>query len=294
MKFLTKTKANFLLLTAAMIWGAGFIFSKQATDAQIPVGLINGFRGLIFALFTLMIFYKEVRQLKLTDWKIGLTAGTINFLGYQVQTLGLKETTPANNAFLTATYILMIPLIGWLIFKKVPSKQLILPIILSLIGMLFLTGFLQTGFQLQRGDALTLLCALIYAIQIIYFGISAKLLHPWRLSFMLAICQSSMGFIWSLLFEHAQFSQANFAKGWLPIVFLGIFSSFVGQSLQLLGQRYTDESTAGLILMNEALFGSLLSVLFGFEPFSLHLLFGGIMIMLAILLTQLQANKQNS
>lgn len=291
---MTKTKANFLLLTAAMIWGAGFIFSKQATDAQIPAGLINGFRGLIFALFTLMIFYKEVRQLKLADWKIGLTAGTINFLGYQVQTIGLKETTPANSAFLTATYILMIPLIGWLIFKKVPSKQLILPIILSLIGMLFLTGFLQTGFHLQRGDALTLLCALIYAIQIIYFGISAKLLHPWRLSFMLAVCQSSMGFIWSLLFEHTQFSQANFTKGWLPIVFLGIFSSFIGQSLQLLGQRYTDESTAGLILMNEALFGSLLSVLFGFEPFSLHLLIGGIMIMLAILLTQLQANKQNS
>lgn len=288
---MSKTKANLLLLAAAMIWGAGFIFSKQATDAKIPVGLINGFRGLIFALFTLLIFYKEVRQLKLADWKIGLIAGTINFLGYQVQTLGLKETTPANNAFLTATYILMIPLIGWLVFKKAPDKALIGPICLSIIGMLFLTNFIQTGFHLQRGDALTLLCAFIYAIQIIYFGISAKLIHPWRLSFMLAVCQSMMGFSWSLLFERAQFSQAHFIQGFLPIIFLGIFSSFIGQSLQLLGQRYTDESTAGLILMNEALFGSILSVIFGFEPLSWHLLFGGIMIMFAILLTQLQSMK---
>ncbi len=283
---LTKTQANLALTLTAIIWGAGYIFSKQATNAHMPAGLINGIRGLIYAILVFAFFPKIVRHMSKHEFRIGLIAGLINFAAYQLQTVGLIYTTPGNNAFLTAIYVVMIPFIMWLVFHDQPAPKSYLAIAICVVGMLILTDVFQNGFTVHYGDLLVILSAVIYAIQIVYFGSVAASINPWIVAFMLGAVQGIGGMLWSGTVESAQYGAINWHAAIVPVVTLGILSSFGAQSLQLIGQKFTDPTPAGLIMMTESVFGSLFSVLFGFEAFTMNLLFGGLLILIAIIIMQ--------
>lgn len=283
----TKTRANLMLLLAAIIWGAGYIFSKMATNAHMQAGLINAIRGFVYAGLAFIFFHKAIFKMTGVDFRIGLTAGFINFLGYQFQTWGLKSTTPSNNAFLTAIYVVMIPFIVWVLFHRRPELKSYVAILIAMVGMMFLTNVLQHGFTLHIGDLLTIISAFFYALQIVYFSMRTTSTSPLSLSFMLGLTQGTFGLIWSLLFEHATYGVINWQAGLWPVIVLGILSSFGAQTLQIVGQRYTDPIPAGVILMTESMFGSIFSVVLGFEPFTSNLLIGGSLIVVALLIMQL-------
>lgn len=283
----TKTRANLMLLLAAIIWGAGYIFSKMATNAHMQAGLINAIRGFVYAVLAFIFFHKAIFKMTGVDFRIGLTAGFINFLGYQFQTWGLKSTTPSNNAFLTAIYVVMIPFIVWVLFHRRPELKSYVAILIAMVGMMFLTNVLQHGFTLHIGDLLTIISAFFYALQIVYFSMRTTSTNPLSLSFMLGLTQGTFGLIWSLLFEHATYGVINWQAGLWPVIVLGILSSFGAQTLQIVGQRYTDPIPAGVILMTESMFGSIFSVVLGFEPFTSNLLIGGSLIVVALLIMQL-------
>ncbi|WP_125702531.1 DMT family transporter [Lacticaseibacillus daqingensis] len=283
---LSKTRANGLLLLAATIWGAGYIWSKQATNAGMPAGLINGIRGLIYAVLAYAAFHRTINRMTRADLKVGLIAGGINFLGFQFQTIGLSDTTPASNAFLTATYVVIVPFIVWVLFHQRPEAKSYLAIVVCMIGMAFLTNVVSQGFSLHLGDVLTIVSAFFYALQIVYFGMTATRTAPWILAFMLGVTQGGFGFLWSGLFERGTYGAIDWQAGLWPVVILGIVSSFGAQTLQLVGQRFTDPTPAGLILMTESLFGSVFSVVLGFEPFTTNLLIGGTLIVVALLTMQ--------
>ncbi|WP_179394076.1 DMT family transporter [Lacticaseibacillus absianus] len=282
---LSKTKANTLLMLAAVIWGAGYIWSKQATNAGLPAGAINALRGLIYAGLAYAFFHRTINRMTRQDLRVGLIAGGINFLGYQLQTLGLSYTTPANNAFLTATYVVLVPFIVWLVFHQRPERKSFLAILICMVGMGFLTNVFTQGFALHIGDALTIVSAVFYAGQIVYFGM-ADGTPPWTLAFMLGVTQGVFGALWSLLFERGAYAAIDWSAGLPPVIILGVVSSFGAQTLQLVGQRFTDPTPAGLILMTESMFGTLFSVVLGFEPFTASLLIGGSLIVLALLTMQ--------
>lgn len=291
---ISKGRANLMLLMAAMIWGAGYIFSKMATNANMQAGLINAIRGFIYAGIAFLFFHKAILKMTKVDLRLGLVAGFINFLGYQFQTWGLRFTTPSNNAFLTAVYVVIVPIIIWLMYKRRPERKSYLAIIIAIIGMGFLTNILANGFTLHIGDLLTLISAFFYALQIVYFGMRVTNTSPFVLSFMMGITQGGFGLIWTLLFEHASYGAINWQAGLWPVIVLGIVSSFGAQTLQIVGQRFTDPTPAGLILMTESMFGSIFSVVLGFEPFTVHLLLGGILIIIAILIMQLDFSRFQS
>lgn len=288
---ISKGRANLMLLVAAIIWGSGYIFSKQATNANMQAGTINAIRGLIYAALAYLFFHKAINKMTKVDLRIGLTAGFINFLGYQIQTIGLMHTTPANNAFLTAIYVVIIPFIVWIFFHRRPESKSYLAIAICMIGMVFLTNVINQGLSIHIGDLLTIISAFFYALQIVYFGMTATDSNPWILSFMLGITQGVFGLIYSLLFEHGSYGSVDWKTAILPVVILGILSSFGAQTLQVVGQRFTDPTPAGIILMTESMFGSVFSVMFGFEPLTTNLLIGGILIIVALLLMQINFRK---
>lgn len=288
---ISKGRANFMLLMAAIIWGSGYLFSKQATNANMHAGTINAIRGLIYAGLAYLFFHRAINHMTKVDLRIGLTAGIINFLGYQIQTIGLMYTTPANNAFLTAIYVVIIPFIVWLFFHKRPEKKAYPAILICMVGMIFLTNLVNRGFQMHIGDLLTIVSSFFYALQIVYFGMTATDSNPWILSFMLGITQGVFGSIWSLLFEHNTYASVDWKAGIVPVIILGILSSFGAQTLQVVGQHYTDPTPAGIILMTESMFGSIFSVMFGFQPFTMNLLIGGVLIIIALLIMQVDFRK---
>ncbi|MCI1283727.1 MAG: DMT family transporter [Lacticaseibacillus songhuajiangensis] len=288
---LSKTQANLVLTLTAIIWGSGYIFTKLATNAHMPAGMINGFRGLIYAVLVYIFFGKVIRHMTRTEFKIGLIAGIINLVAYQLQTVSLQYTTPGDNAFLTATYVVIIPFIMWLVFHETPAPKSYLAIIICMLGVMELTGIFNHGFNFQLGDILVILSAVFYAIQIVYFGSTAASINPWITAFMLGLVQGLGGFIWSGVFEHSAYGAINWQAALLPVFILGVLSSFGAQSLQLIGQKFTDPTPAGLIMMTESVFGSIFSVAFGFEAFTINLLLGGLLILLAIILMQVDFRK---
>ncbi|MFT9005807.1 MAG: DMT family transporter [Liquorilactobacillus hordei] len=288
---LKKWQANLILLLTAIIWGSSYILIKMALKGNMPSGVINTLRGAIFAGLIYIFFRKRLHKLTKKDLRIGVFAGIINFLGYQLQALGLKFTTPSNSAFLTATYIVMIPFVLWIFNKDFPKYKSILAIIICFLGTLFLTGTINTGFSFHIGDSLTLLAAFFYALQIVYFSDKVADVDPFVISFLLGIVQVIASGLWSLSFEFSSYSNINWASALIPVIVLGVLASFGGQTLQVIGQKYTDATSPGIILMTESLFGSLFSVTLGFEELSYNLLIGGTLIIVSILVMEINIRQ---
>ncbi|MCI1634157.1 MAG: DMT family transporter [Liquorilactobacillus nagelii] len=291
MRNLTRWQSNVILLLTAIIWGTSYIFIKEALQGNLPAGLLNALRGLVFSGLMFCFFSKSICKINRTDFKIGLFSGLINFLGYQLQTSGLKYTTPSNSAFLTATYIVMIPFVVWFLLKRKPLPKSFLAIVLCFLGTIVLTNSFSKGFSLHYGDALTLIGAFFYALQIVYFSNTAATANPFVIAFMLGLVQLIAGIGWSLSFELHAYAAINWGQALPPVIILGVFASFAAQLLQVIGQRNTDATSAGLILMTESLFGSLFSVVGGFEALTNNLLLGGLLIIVSILIMEINLRK---
>lgn len=284
---MTKSIANGLLLITAALWGSGFVVTKIALDANASAGFINFSRGFLFVVFILMFFYKRILKMTLIDFKIGLIAGLFNFGGFITQTIGVQYTTPSNNAFISSTYVVIIPIFAWAIYqKKLPVKSVV-SIAFCLVGMTILTGILSKAITINIGDVYSFICAFFYAASIVYLSYGARETDVSIVAFMLAVVQAIGGLFFFLFIEEGQLSNIIWSDAIVPLLYMGIICSFVCQTLQVLAQKHTSATSAGLIMMLEGFFGSVFSVAFGFESFTVQLVVGGTLIMLSIVLMEI-------
>lgn len=283
---LRKSHANGLLLLAALIWGTSYTMIKVTTRAGMPAGLLNGIRGAIFLALVYGFFHRQINHMTRAEFKLGFAIGFFYFCVIQLQTIGLKFTTPSNSAFLTASYVVMVPFVSWLILHKRPAKKAYFSTFLCLFGMMILTGVFQSGFQLHGGDGLTITAALFCALQIVFLEYATGKARPMVIAFMTALCETVFGLGYSVSFEHASYARIIWPQVVIPIILLAVFASFGGQILQIVGQRFTDSISAGLILMLESVFASIFSVSLGVEPLTPQLLIGGGIIFISLLMSQ--------
>lgn len=285
---MTKMIANALLLIVAVLWGSGFVATKFALDANVPAGFINFFRGLIFAFFIFLFFYKKICKMNLKEFKAGLVVGLLNFGGYITQTIGIKYTTPSNSAFITAAYVVIVPIIAWGIYRKKIEIKSWISIAFCLLGMAILTGIISKGLTINVGDIYSLACALFCAGCIVYLSYGAKAVDVSIISFMMAMVQAIGGLIFCLVSERAQFVYIDWSAAIVPLLYMGIMCSFAAQTIQVLAQKHTSATSAALILMLEALFGSFFSIAFGFEVFTVKLILGGILVMFSLVIMEIK------
>ncbi|MEH7416824.1 DMT family transporter [Neobacillus drentensis] len=285
---MSKSMANILLLITSVFWGSGFVVTKIALDANVSAGLINFVRGLLFVVCILLFFYKKIVKMTFKDFKVGLIAGLLNFGGFITQTIGVIYTTPSNNAFISAAYVVIVPFLAWTIYGKKFQVKSLVSIIACLIGMVIMTGIMSEEITVNIGDVYTLICAFFYAGSIVYLGYSTSTTEFSVVAFMLAAVQTMGGFLFYLFVEHGHLSDINWSVAIVPLLYMGIICSFMGQTLQVLAQKHTSATSAGLIMMLESVFGSIFSIAFGFEPITLKLIVGGMIIMLSIILMEVE------
>jgi len=283
---MTQTRANRNLILVALMWGTSYTFIKMVIAARMPPSVINTLRGLISAILAYIFFHKVVNTMTRKEFKIGAVCALFNFIVVQLQSTGLESTTPSNCSFITSAYVILLPLIAWLFFKRVPPVKIYLAIALCVAGMLFLTGIMTTGLQLHLGDTLMILTAIFYAFQMTYYGYATKQARPQVLAFQLGFIQAILGTMYAFTFNYHQLAQINWPAAIGPILYLGVIANFAAQVLQVSSQRYTDTVTAGLVLMSESLFASLVSILFHVEPLNRNLVIGGSLIIVATLIAQ--------
>ncbi|MBN3523244.1 DMT family transporter [Paenibacillus apiarius] len=266
------------LLLVAIIWGTGFVAGALSLESLTPYQVM-AIRFLIAAVLISVCFNKHVQTLTKSAIGAGIVLGVFLYLAFTLQTVGLQYTTPSKNAFLTAINVVIVPFIGYLLYRRKLDKYGVIGAVLAAIGVGVLS--LEFNFSLNIGDGLTLLCAVFFALHIFFTCEFVKKHHPIQLT----IVQMMVAFLLSFLvvvFRGEAFDIHVDAKGLLAASYLGVFSTTIAFLLQTVAQKYTTETKAAIILSTEALFGTLFSVLILHEMMTPRMIAGSILILIAI------------
>ena len=273
-----------LLFLAAFIWGTSFFIMKNTLDAVPPFWLL-AFRFTTGALLLGLLCLKKWRLRFTPDylWRGGIF-GVFLFFAYTTQTFGLTGTTPSKNAFLTATYCVLVPFLAWKVFRRRPDRYNLLAAFLCItgVGLVSLSGDLSVTW----GDGLSLFSALFYALHII----AVNKLSPGKDIYLLTTIQFAATALLSwgcgLLFQPFPgeiFSQPGVL--W-PLAYLCVMATTVALLCQNVGQVWSEPASASVILSLESVFGVLFSVLFYGDPATPRLLAGFGLIFIAVLCSE--------
>ncbi|MCG8453819.1 MAG: DMT family transporter [Spirochaetales bacterium] len=280
--------ADLSLFLVAAIWGSGFIATQYALDANMSASLVMTIRFSVATLILGMVFFPRLRNMTRKHWLWGAPAGVILFLAFFSQTVGLQYTTPSNNAFLTATNVVMVPFMAWAIHRRPPRMKAFILALVCLLGIGVLTYNPESGLSFNPGDLFTLLCAFLFAGHIAYLDVASKKVGAAPLTFIQMAISALFSFITLLFIGKEAVVGANLAQGLLPAIYLGMFSTCLCFLIQTAAQRHTTSSKAALYLSTEALFGTTFSILVGLEPLTSSMMIGGVMIMGTIVLSEVE------
>jgi len=287
---LTRGGACLGLLAAAFIWGIAFVFMKQSLDSITPMYLL-AFRFTLAALFLLLLCIPRLKRMNKRTLLHGLVVGFCLFVAYALQTVGCKFTTAGKNAFLTAVYVVLVPFIAWIFFRKRLNLLSVIAAVLAVVGIGLVSLGGESGFNV--GDWLTLACSVAFAVHIIFLSDYTKTDDVFLIT-MLQFAFASV-FLWvvSLVFEPFP-SKASLSPEILSgIAFLGIFPSGLAFLLQSVGQKYTSASLAAVILSLESVFGALAGAIVLHETMSPFAIVGCVIILAAVILSQLEFKQKS-
>ena len=281
-----KTKKQVLfadlgLLLVALLWGAGFLFTKRGLDYITPLWMMS-MRFVGATIIMSIVFYKNFRKISKSDLKAGLIIGIFLYIAFATQTIGLQYTSISNQAFLTATNVVFVPFLVWMVYKKAPDKFAFIGAALATVGIGLIT--LKEGLHLNVGDMWTLACAVFFAGHIVSIGFFAKENDPIALTIVQFAVAAVLSLVSALMMEPLPAKIGSEAM--LSVGYMVLASTLLAFLLQNICQKYTPSTHASLILSLESVFGTLVAVIFEGEMFNLQMAFGCITVFAAILLIE--------
>ncbi|MCI7511943.1 MAG: DMT family transporter [Firmicutes bacterium] len=269
------------LICTTLIWGTSFVVLKSALDSITPLWVL----AIRFGGAALMMLAASIPLLKKLDkqyLKGGTIMGACLAAAYTVQTYGLMYTTPGKNAFLTATYCILVPFLYWIIFGKKPDKYNIGAALICLVGMGFVC--LNKDLSVNKGDLLTVCCGLFYGLHIIVTSRHVEGKSPLLLTMIQFAVAAILCLAFALMLEP---KPQNIPSGsWLSIAYLTFMCTGVCFFLQTVGQKFTPPSAAAVIMTLESVFGTALSVAMGQEMMTFNIGLGFVLIFCAILISE--------
>ena len=257
-------RGSLCLLLTAVIWGAAFVAQSVSMDYVGPF-TFQCVRSLLASLVLLPVaLLLRARRRRRgeepagdgkgrgTLWKAGLICGLIMTVATNLQQVGMQYTTPGKAGFITALYIVLVPLLG-LFRGRRPSLRLWLCVALALVGLWLLS--MTGGFALSTGDLLVLLCAVAFSFHILAVDRFAPLVDGVALSCIQFLVTGVLSGVLMLLFESPRLPAIGQAA--VPILYAGIMSCGVAYTLQIIGQKYARPTVASLLMSLESVFALL-------------------------------------
>ena len=292
-----------MLLVASFFWGTTFVAQSLGAE-YVGAGTYLALRTYIGIIFLLpFVLYRDKKDIKnsglgpqeLQDKrgrekqafiKGGMLAGLFIFLASFAQQYGIAYTSVAKAGFLTTLYVVFVPIISLLFGRRFDNK-LWISITLSVIGMYLLC--MKGSFYLEIGDALMILSALGFSIQILAVSRYSKRIDPVKLTLAQFIIEALLATIVMLVIEKPDLFSIHNA---LPaILYAGIFSSGIAYTLQSLGQKNLNPAIASIAMCLESVFGTLSGWIVLGQKLSLREAAGCILMFVAIVLTQFLGNQ---
>ena len=287
-------KNNVLLVLTALIWGCAFVAQSMGMDYVGPF-TFNMARFLIGAVVLLPVIWFMDRQRKTGAEKGagqktliigGICCGIALAVASTLQQWGILFTTVGKAGFITAMYIVIVPLLGIFIGKKV--RPLIIGCVaIAVVGFYFLC--MTESLRLGLGDFLVLLCAIAFSIHILVIDHFSPKVDGVKMSAIQFLTAAIISAVPTLLWEQPVFTEV--LQAWQPVLYAGVMSCGVAYTLQIIAQKNADPTVASLLLSLESVFSVLAGwVLLG-QGLSLKELFGCVLIFCAIILAQLPEKK---
>lgn len=251
-----KIKAELLLLFVSINWGISFPIIKILLGYCSPQAVV--FYRFSITLFLFLLTYPKIfTKIKFSDLRYGLILGLFVFGGFISQTVGLTITTSQKSAFITGTYVVLLPFAQYIIIKKTPKGENIVGVILVTIGLFFLTQVRYSNFN--PGDFLTLICAVFFTVHIVYID---KFLNQKKADYRALVLgqflvMTVLGFLsmffYEMILTDTYFFEINYTSI-LSILYISIVCTLLGWLIINNFQRYTTPVRAGIIYSMEVVF----------------------------------------
>jgi len=278
----TRRKAEAALLATTLIWGSTFTAVKLGMQEISPVLLIV-IRFSLAAAFFLVFFRRQLFPIHTSAVIKGSILGFFLFLGFVFQNVGMLYTTASKSAFITSMMVVFVPLLQFIVERRSPNLGNILGVVIVTAGLWFLTQPMGSSFNI--GDALTLGCALVFAIYIVYLDVVSQEMSTFQLTFLQMASNTVFSFIAMVLFENVMFTFSAFSL--LTLAYLTIFATIVSVWVQTRFQKDTTPTRAVIIFTIEPVIASVIAHLVLGEQLGTLGILGGGLIIGGVLISQL-------
>ncbi len=292
-----RTKNALMLILTSFIWGTAFVAQSMGMDYLGPL-TFNGVRSLIggLALLPCILILKRwnentAKSNEEHDKKElisgGIACGLLLFAASSLQQMGIQYTTAGKAGFITAFYIVIVPVLG-IFLKKKTGWKVWAAVALAIVGLYFLC--MTESFQVGKGDILIFICALIFSIHILVIDFFSPRVDGVKMSCIQFFVCGMVSLPFMFLLETPTIK--GMAEGWFPLFYAGVFSCGVAYTLQIIGQKNVNPAIASLLLSLESCFSVLAGWVILGEQLSMRETAGCVLMFLAIVLAQLPDNIQ--
>lgn len=295
-----RVRQNVLPVIAAMIWGTSFVAQSVSAD-HVEAFTFNTARSIVAFAF-LAVLCIVLRKMQRSDSKEersaekgggrdlllgGICCGVALTVASNLQQKGLETTTSGKAGFITALYIVIVPILGIFLKKKAP-KAIWISVILAVAGLYCLC--MTERFSITVGDFYVLLCAFCYSVHILVIDHFTQKVNGVELSCMQFLVCAILSAVGMIVMETPSW-EAILICLW-PILYVGIFSSGIAYTLQILAQKDSNPTVVSLLLSLESVFATLAGALILGDQMSGKEYFGCVLMLCAVVLAQLPERKK--
>lgn len=283
-----KTRVDAIPMLALMcvtaIWGSTFFIIKGILTS-IPTLDFLGVRFFIAGLVIIVLRGRKLLRASVTTWERGLMAGVVFAVAQIVQTIGLETADASVSGFITGMYVILTPLLLFIAFRTPISKPVAFALVLAFTGLSILS---LNGFSVGRGEGLTFISAVLFAVHIV-------LLDQWAGQEsgldLAAIQLIALGVICGVSALPGGVVLPSGINGWAVMIYMALIAGIVTVGLQTWAQSRIPATSAAVIMTTEPVFAAIFAILFGGEHVTWRLFAGGSLVVGAMLLAELAPRK---
>lgn len=288
------------LLFTTLIWGGTFVIVKSSLNDSSPV-LFVAVRFAIAAVLLILIMRSKIFNISKRTFKAGLILGVLLFLGFTLQTMGLKYTSATKSAFITGSLIMFTPIVQAAYTKKFPPAGSIIGIFLAIIGLVFLASkgtdllsiFTELGSGFNLGDFLTLACAFSWSFYLVYLNVESSKNDYMELTFLQITTTAITAFIVASVFSFYDVEpfKLQFTENlYFGLAYTSILATFLTTILHTKYQKFVSPVKTSIIFSFEPVFAAILAYIVLHETISAFGLIGGACLFAGLLVSELYDN----
>ena len=286
---LYELRADLLLLSVAIAWGVTFLMVQDAINTT-PVYAFLFFRFAIASILMFFIAYKFLNEINKKTIVYGIILGLFLFSAFATQTFGLAYTKSSIVAFITGLNVIVVPFLAYFIFKDYISKNVLIATVVAVIGLYLLT--MSGALTIGKGELLTLICAFLFALQIIFTGKFSKEVNVFLLVLFQLITVAVLSLVFSLSLDDVTFNLTYDYVFFKAVLITAVFATVYAFLIQTYMQQFTTATKTAIIFAMEPVSASVFAYISVGEVLTNIQLTGAILIVFATVVAELKFKRK--